>query len=278
MTSDPTNEGMLAFYWMCGGLAAVCLAVSYISLRFLRRLPDFPDKPAMLRGAKWGGLVFSAWLAVMVGLSDLCLRTDYSRSGSLLVQALWLAGLFWFLLRFRVEGDGTLAAFTRLRVRPFDFDRWLADRNRVTANNRKWLWLTCVVAAVNVGCMGWMAVRRIGQDRHMAAVALDTAFGAQLQRLMGMPEVQSIETTGPAAFQGSVYSLDIQVRFGMTTVLAESVAKRARDALDVQGDRLFWRIRVVPERGRPLAVDYYVPAGMTLPAGADQIRPRPRAQ
>jgi hypothetical protein len=282
MASDQMGENPFASYfgdvWTLWLGALIFIGVGWYSLRLLRRLPDFPDKPAMLRGAKWGPLVVIAWCALAAALGGLCARSaGFRTSGPALVHAVRLAGFFWLLLRSGPEAEGLGFALTQFRLRPFDSDKWLAERERSKTGSRKWRWVLYVLAAIVVS--GWVALAGWTywhEDRWLAAMAQDERFGAQLREAMGVSEVEGISADGPAETRGRLCALFVHVSPGTAVERGKEIAERAREVLAARQDKHILRIHVGPEHGRRLAKVYYVPEGMTLPPDADNYYSRER--
>jgi hypothetical protein len=265
-------------------LAAIAMGVaSYASLRRLRQLPDFPEKPAMLRGAKWGELVVGAWLAASVTLFGVLHRSidPYVLTGFLQYASFW-GGLTWLGLRFEMESEGMTADSSMARVRPFDLDKWLSEVRGRHVRSRKWDWVyaACAVAAL----AGYIGAQNAGYHDMIRRQALEAQnpgqsdiarqepldaraadLGARLQARMGVSDVDAVVAMGPTVSPGPVYLLYIYAWPGVPPESAAAMADRAREALAVVEPPLCWRIIVTPKFGAALDEGYYVPRGMTLP-------------
>jgi hypothetical protein len=270
---------ILALFWLVAGVA------SYMSVPRLQGLPDFPEKRAMLRGAKWGWLVVGAWFAASFMLLSLLHRSvsPYVLSGLLQNASFW-GGLTWLGLRFDMEREGMWSDSSMDRVSPFDLDRWLEEVRGRHARSRKWEWvaLACAVAAL----AGYIGVQNAGYRDMLRRQALEARdpghhqvarpepldaraadLGARLQQRMGVLDVGAVVPMGPAASPGPVYLLYIYAWPGVPPKSAALVADRARQALATVEPPLCWRIVVTPKFGAALDEGYYVPKGMTLPDG-----------
>jgi hypothetical protein len=285
VTRDEFGRAVLAAcgreVWFVAAVALLCVVVSYLSLCFLRGLPDFPDKAAMLRGARWGGLVVAAWLLVNTVLICLGLRfSDYPLSGMILSNALCIGTFHLLVVRRGDEFIGTLACLNRLRLRPFDFGRWLEDRAQSKARaclGRRQRWIAHIGLAL--GLAGYLCLAASAYfefDRWFAGAARDERFGARIRDAVALPEVRDVVSFGPAQYRGPIYILSVHVRPQTTPDQATAFVERVRAALSARKDMNLWRILIGAERGHTLAKGYYVPEGMTLPPDADHMRLPPR--
>ncbi len=258
-----------------GAMCLLVLSMGYASFRLLFPLPDFPEKRAMLRGARWGGPVF---LAITVGLlAALWLGWRYT---SYCVTTLAFGkALAWVLiavlfLRFDPETTGFFAFGYLLRPnRAESLDEWLHrwPRGRERSEQRwprvmrlLWPWLMFVPALM------WLAIGVWGGwriDRVFALVAREERFNQELQAALASPRVEEVISMASVS-QGPPYPLAIQVQYGTTPAQARELVRALQGMLAQRGDRRAWRIYARPEHGKKLAeADYWppVPRGETVP-------------
>jgi hypothetical protein len=197
VTSDQLSRGLftphLSGAWIVLLGVLLCVVMSHLSYRFLRKLPDFPDRPAMLRGARWGGLVIASWAVICAVFGALCAEfTALRLSGPYLFEAVCLAGFLWLVLRGGSDFDGVVAIITQLRTRPFDLDQWLADHARRKAEGRRWRLVLCLCLAFAMATylgMAWLTYHE--NDRPLAADAQDTQFGSRVHDPTDPAQVRS---------------------------------------------------------------------------------------
>lgn len=259
---------------VCVLLFVIC---SYLSLRFLRGLPDFPDRDAMLRGARWGGVVAVLVSGVYLGFPVLGISVIHTPLSSLFVAKAFLYTVVFWLAMWRAEEfSGAMACLLRLRYwRKFDLEAWLRDREAAAQRSRRaarWVpWLLAAVVVLQLGMAGWSYGKF---DREFALWAREERFSRELQQALAGPEVEEVLAV-PHLWAGPLYPLIIQVHTGTTSAQGRTLVERMKHVLAARQDRRMWRIYARPEHGHTLAQGYYVPLGMTLPPNADKLRPTP---
>jgi hypothetical protein len=272
---------MVGALWPAGAIMVGLLwAIGMASLRFLRGLPDFSDRPELIRGAKWfwlwmSGSVFIPWVLSSVAM----FLTPVPCSGSFLCFG--LVFLLHTLGDRALPGltDGGLAIMSALGpdLRRLGFEEWLDKRERTRAKQERAMRVLRVVqAGVLVAFVGATVWAYLAVDsRWIIPMWRDQRFSQAITRDLASPQVTDVLAMG-SAFEGPIYPMVVHVRPDTTTERAAQVAEGIRQVLMTKRERLLWRISVRPGRGHTLARTYYVPEGMTLPANADRMLPQPR--
>ncbi|MFB3880638.1 MAG: hypothetical protein ACE149_05210 [Armatimonadota bacterium] len=133
--------------WYVGAVAALVslsLASGFLSLRILRRMPDFPRKRDMIWGARWCwalelAVFLCAYAVAYLGIT----RTDYLLTAFVASGAFpWLAlPALQLALPRQFYGDmlWIAALASRVRRRPLDIEAWLTKLDRSWSRT----WLNC---------------------------------------------------------------------------------------------------------------------------------------
>lgn len=276
ITRDWLN-GLQPALWSLGGAVVVFGAMGYASWRILRRMPDIPEKAAMLRGAKWGGLAITGLAALCVCAVRLGAQLGLMLSSFCVAQALFLAGMWVFIYRFTLESEGVFAGVNWwLRYRQKGWDRCLEERRKkrqkLARSNRvlSYVWL-CIIGA-------WLASAGSGYwhlDRMFVACAADEQLGLALKQELNDRRVVEVSPRR-ADFEGPLIPLNVYVTPDTSVDAGQRLSERLVQVLAGRRDRNVWRIRVRPKFGNILARKLYVPPGVTLPRGIEQQPAHPR--
>lgn len=263
--------------WSIGVVAVTLGAMGYASWRMLLRMPEFPEKAAMLRGAKWGAPVFIGLLAVYSGVVLLGARCGLIVAEIGLGRAVLWSGTAILLIRFRLECDGLLAwPQYWLRYRRQGAERWIEDwREKQPKAHRQ----SRVLAYLFSGLvLLWLGVAAWGYwrfDRAFIAMAADERFGLALQRELGDARVVEVMPTN-ATFEGPLLPLFVYVTPHTDAETGRRLAERLAQILASRPGRNAWRIEVRPKHGHIIAKRLYVPRELTLPPGIEKRHLRPR--
>lgn len=282
--SDTVAEGLhewqlalLPALWGASIGVALFALLGYLSWRVLSRLPDFPEKSAMVRGSVWAAPALavlaavpflSVWFGAGLGLP---------MAGLGIGKALFWAGFAWLYWRFRPEMDGMFKGVTywlRYRKRGLEAFRsdHLAAREKLRRYDRivGWCWPVLVACWLGLGVWGYWHV-----DRMVIGAAADERLVAMLKQELGDPRVVDVMAMR-AGFEGPLYPMLVHVTAATTAEQARAMAERLRQALARRGDKSAWFIEVRAKYKRDLASAMYVPPGVTLPPGIERQPARPR--
>jgi hypothetical protein len=240
-------------------------------------MPDFPEKAAMLRGARWGTPAVVS--LALLSLAVMCLGANFglAMAGIGLGKALFWTGFAVFMHRFRLESDGALVGGQYwLRYRRLGAEKWLEDwrarQPKVERYNRilAYWWPVLIALWLGIGAWGYWDF-----DRLITGMAADERLGATLQQELGDARIVHVVPMH-SSFEGPIYPLHVNVATGTTALQGAQLAKRTRSLLAIRGEKDAWRIVVRPEYGHTLARVTYIPPGVTLPPGIGKPHPRPR--
>ena len=262
----------------------------WASLRLLRRVPDFPGKDEMRRGARWGGLglVGLFFLIMVVQIACMALLpwkttvlVSHQMISAIVVAIIavlvgkrldpYLPGL----VMWRAPYDKPFATGFISR-RPFDIYEWLAWREarREHVRASRWWrvgrWAVVVMLAFSVGSWLWMIHWVSRLDRDIAEQARLEKLAANLKAEMNDPQVTELE------FHGKMTSMERGPSWPATALAklqphasqpeAEQVAQRIEGFLSRHHERQVWSIWVQVERSRIRVREEYDPrTGQTGP-------------
>lgn len=267
---------VLSGLWVVGAALLIFASMGYASGRVLRRMPDFPEKAAMLRGARWGALVMTGLMLLQLGIVLLGMQFALMMLSGSVAKAVFWAGLGVFLLRFRLESDGMTFGLQYWRHRKQAPDKliedWRKRQTRVERYNRICLYCWPVL------CGLWLAIGGWGYwhfDRSFVAAVSDERLGMALKQELNDPRVVKVMPMH-AHFEGPLYPLITYVLPQTSVQQGWQIARQTQRILAQRSERLAMSIYVRPEHGHVLARATYVPFGMTLPAGGERQHPHPR--
>lgn len=255
MVFDP---GMAA-PWV--GVVVLFGAMGYASLRFLRKQPDFPEKPQMLWGAKWlwaltAGLVIVKYLVWYLG----ALLTDYSFSFMFAGLVVFGWGVFLLLLVLPLQTSGSAACLVPLRAwinrKPVDLPAWL-DQEQRTRRSRWYRVGIPATALLLTAYLGYLIGYSYPREREMAPLWEYMQTGALLREQLNSDTVRQVIAGGPPVSERHV--IVVQVVERTSTQEAAVVIEQAKRALAVQDRPERWEIRVYASNKGILATGEYVP-------------------
>lgn len=271
------RDALLPAVWSGGVASAFFVAIGWTSLRALRRFPDFPEKAAMLRGAKWGGLAFTGLVVLSFGIMWLAAGYGLCMAGVGIGKAVFWIGFAVSLHRYRFEGDGLLLGgqyFARYRRQ--GPEKWLEDWRKRQPTVERWnrilvfWWPVLILLWLSFGAWGYWH-----SDRMLLAIAVDETLGKTLQQDLGDPRVVKVVPMR-WLFEGPLFPLHVHVAVGTTKEAGDELAERLRRLLSLRKDGTAWRITVRPRYGHTLARATYAPPGVILPEGVEHQHRKPR--
>lgn len=271
------QEMLLPWLWTVGAAAIIFGAMGYASWRALRVMPDFPEKAAMLRGAKWGGLAIIALSILTTGVALLCAGCGLVVASLGLAKALLWTGFAFLLHRFQLESDGILVGGQYwLRYRRSDPGKWLEDWRSRQPKAQRYYRIMIFVWPVLI--LGWLSMAAWGYwhfDRMFLASTADDRLGIALKQELGDARVVEVAPMA-ATFEGPLIPLNVYVAPDTEAETGRQLAERLLQILAERRDGNAWRIRVRPKFGHVLAQRLYAPPGVVLPPGIERQTPRPR--
>jgi len=248
----------------------------HVSLRYLRRLPDFPEKPALIRGAKLCGVALASVFLLNLVVTWLTVRAGMVASGAILGMATMFGGMAVLFARDRVEWEGfNFWRWPRKFGEQEAVNEWRRMRQR-TQRQRRWL--------PYLGLAHWVAVAALlsfaawsywHMDRWLIASCAEERFVKMLQHELGDPQVQEVVPMS-TDYEGPLFPMCLHVPGTMSKAEAERAVDQMRQQLMKHGEKRAWRIYARPEHGHTLARTVYVPPGVVLPPGTENQRPQPR--
>ena len=251
--------------------------LGHASMRAFRVMPDFPEKAAMMRGARWGAVALLGLSLASVGTISLGLRLGLICASGGLAHAILLSGFFALFYRFQVESEGLFAgARYWLNYRHKGWEPWIKEwRSRQLKVKRQWrvmvfLWPVLILVWLSFAAWGYWHI-----DRMFLASIADERLGTALkQELNDLHVVEVVPMR--SSFEGPLYPLMVHVTPGTTAQQAQQLAERTRQAFALGHDRYAWNIHVRPEHGKIIGRALYTPPGVLLPPGIERQPPRPR--
>jgi hypothetical protein len=271
------QSGLLSGLWAAAVAVGFVAILGYASWRVLWDTPEFPEKAAMLRGAKWGASAFAGLLAITFGVMWFGSAVGLSMTGFGVGKALFWTGLALFMHRFRLESDGLVVGASFLvRYRRLGWEKWLEEwrKGQVKAQryNRILAFCWAVLILLWLAFAGWGYLR---VDRETLAIAADERLGMALKQQLGDPRVVEVVPMR-WCFEGPLYPLKVEVTSVTTPEQGKQLAEQTRQLLARRGERSAMAIYVRPSHGHTLAKLTYAPAGVVLPEGVEKRHPRPR--
>ena len=244
----PEDGGMIGVEIACV-FALLCAISSYFSWRFLRGLPDFEEKRAMLWGAKWtwAVLLFPAVGACVIAYAGVT-RTPYPLTSLLAATA--LQGLLFAVPTHLVRNwvHGSCAAFALLRARlkrdQFDFDRWLAGlevQRRQHARGALLMAAAALAAPLFHEYPALFHTYRV--ERDMVARYGPTPLVFLVEDALRSAEPEIVRTG--RSLWCEPFDLVVQLRSGATDREADAILRQTERALLALGEPREWRIDVV---------------------------------
>jgi len=251
--------------------------MGYASLRALRNFPEFPEKAAMVRGAKWGGLAFAGLVALAFGVMWLGTSHGLSMLSFGVSMGVFWAGFVTLIHAYETESNGVFVAVQywssyRRRGPEQWVEDWRARRAKFQRLNRVlvFVWVLLIAGWLSAGVWGYWDF-----DRGFLALAADARLGRELQQELNDPRVVEVVPMH-GTFEGPLIPLHVYVTAGTSSEAGQRLAEQLRQALARGGERNAWRIVVRPKYGHTLTRATYAPPGVTLPPGAERQHPRPR--
>ena len=187
--------GALAFVWLVG----------YLSLRFLRDLPDFEHKREMMWGAKWHWAIYASILTASI----LTMYFGFTLSPYPTTSLLVALALMWVLFALDLvllphQNSGQLAIVdlwtARLKKQSFSFDSWIAREHRNRVKQRR---MRIVIAVFWVllwtGTCGYLAVTSssLSFDRQFSAMRQQAALAENIKARLANPLVEEVVVGAP---------------------------------------------------------------------------------
>lgn len=209
--------------------------MSYGSLRFLRRLPDFAQKTKMLWGARWLWVLVAGVVGLPHALAYLgVLLTPYDFTFFVGAKSLLWIGLLLILYLLPWQAGGAWLwwsyAFLDRGKLPSDLHEWLRQRTRL-ARILRVMTTGMVVGLLTMWAItiwaNWRVDREMLQSRQMGELA------TTLQRKLASPDVDRVFTMTPPDF--STYRLLIALTQDAAVARQEEVLAQTKSALHALG-------------------------------------------
>ncbi len=184
---------------------ALMWLLGYLSLRFLRDLPDFEHKRKMMWGAKWHWTIYTGILAVLPLTIYFGFTLSPYPTTSILVALVLMHLLFALdLVLLPHQGSGHIAIIdlwgARLKKQSFDFDSWIARERKNRVKQRR---IRYAVAAfwvlVWVGTGGYLVVTSslLSFDRQLSAMRQQAALAESIKARLANPLVEEVVVGAP---------------------------------------------------------------------------------
>ncbi len=234
--------------------------MSYGSLRFLRRLPDFAQKTRMVWGARRLWLLMVAVVALPQAVAYLgILLTPYDFMFLAGAQSLVGIGLVLVLYLLPWQAGGawlwwSCAFLDRGKV-PSDVHEWLRQRTqlarvlRVVTTGMVVGLLT--VQGITIWSVNWRLDRETLQAQQMGELT------RTLEHELASPDIDGVLTMTPPDF--STYRLVVALRQDAAVARQKEVLEQAKSALHALGRKEPWRIWVGRRHSKERLEGHYKP-------------------
>ena len=147
--SDPQwfwQTAILGVFW------AYFCAGSYVSLRFLRKQPDFEHKGEMIWGALWWPIIFTAPIVA----SYVILVLGFLGPGDRVFLFIWIIWttiivfLYYGLGSWTMRGPGVIGFVRQVRRKgkPFDLQHFLEGSEKIVQSEFRWQGLVLAICAI----------------------------------------------------------------------------------------------------------------------------------
>ncbi len=220
----------------------------YLSLRFLRRLPDFEHKAKMIWGGKWfWAIVLAAltlpYLIMYLGIT----RTPYPMTSFLVALAApyLVMALCSLLLHHQVGGSVAVLELlgARMKGKRFDFDSWLARQRQTRTKRRRYRLIAAGALLLMPILWAYFAVT----DSYPFEREL-----IELERVLGLVQALRRELDSPLVrgvfpqpgLRREPYELTVKVGPDTTPAQAEDLLQRTQRGLACLREPRRWRIVV----------------------------------
>jgi hypothetical protein len=239
---------------------AVWGLLGYLSLRFLRRLPDFEDKAAMMQGAKWGWLW---WLGAIAA----SLLVMYFGFAYLPMTSTWIAGLlsmgilFLWFFGFPHQAWGSMAVLwgASSDLGKLGVQEWLEQRKQNGAKRRRGVRIVAVMWVLVLGGDLGLGVRSYCKfDRQFLQCRRVEALQEDVKRELSSPYVGQV-VLNDIPFSDGNGRLWIILNQTVTPAQARGLAESAGRILAAKGLKPKCKIIVKLPRKKPLATGRYSP-------------------